>query len=243
MERLQKYLSRCGVASRRHAEQMILGGRVCVNGRIIHEMGVQVDEARDSVTVDGKPVLPSPDKVYYMLNKPQAVVTTCGDPQGRKTVLDLLPKELRIYPVGRLDYMTEGLLLLTNDGELANRMAHPKYKISKRYLVFVRGFLTDKMIQTLQRGIALEDGLTMPAKLELLERDASQSTFYLTIFEGRNRQVRRMCEAIGLPVLRLRRVQVGFLQLGDLPAGKYRPLTVKEVKQLRKLLCGLEGPP
>lgn len=241
MERLQKYLSRCGVASRRHAEQMIQEGHVCVNGHIVREMGVQVEEAKDTVTVNGREVRPATQKVYYILNKPQAVVTTCEDPQGRKTVLELLPNDLRIYPVGRLDYMTEGLLLLTNDGDLANLLTHPKFKIPKKYLVYVKGYLTDGMIQELCRGIVLEDGPTMPAKLELMERSEAQSSFYLTIFEGRNRQVRRMCETIGLPVIRLRRVQVGTLKLGNLPMGKYRQLTAKEVEQLRQLLLGQDG--
>ncbi len=238
MERLQKYLARCGVASRRHAEQMILDGLVQVNGVTVREMGVQIDEALDIVAVDGKPVKLSSEMIYYILNKPQEVVTTCEDPQGRRTVLDLLPKDIRIYPVGRLDYMTEGLLLLTNDGDLANQLTHPKYKIAKKYWVVVKGYISDQMILALRKGIDLEDGPTMPAEIELLKRDPVQSDFFMTIYEGRNRQVRRMCAAVSLPVTKLRRVQVGSLKIGNLQPGQYRQLREEEVAALRKLLKG-----
>lgn len=229
------------MASRRHAEQMILDGLVKVNGLIVREMGVQVDEALDVVSVDGKPVKPSSKTIYFMLNKPQEVVTTCEDPQGRRTVLDLLPQDIRIYPVGRLDYMTEGLLLLTNDGDLANQLTHPKYKIAKKYWVVVKGYLSDPMILALRQGIELEDGLTLPAEIELLKRDSVQSDFFMTIYEGRNRQVRRMCAAVSLPVIKLRRVQVGPLKLGNLQPGQYRQLREEEIAALRTLLQG-EGP-
>lgn len=238
MERLQKYLSRCGVASRRHAEQMIKEGKVRVNGQVILEMGKQVEAGHDKVTLNGKVVKPVKTLVYLMLNKPSKVISTCSDPQGRTSVLNYVPKGNKVYPVGRLDYLTEGLLLLTNDGNFANCMTHPRYKISKTYLVMVKGFISDEMITKLQKGVILEDGPTLPAELKVQERSLKQSIFTLTIREGRNRQVRRMCEAVGLPVNALKRVQIGPLKLGDLKSGSCRQLTSQELEKMQQLFKG-----
>jgi len=230
--RLQKYLAQAGVASRRHAEEMIAAGRVSVNGEVVTAMGVQV-EAGDAVCVDGNPIAAAEEKVYILLFKPRGVVTTASDPQGRTTVLEILPGlSQRVYPVGRLDYDTEGALLLTNDGELAHRMMHPSYEIEKKYRVRVWGKVTEENIQALCRGVQLEDGLTAPAKAVIVARGADETTLHLTLHEGRNRQVRRMLEAVGFPVRELRRIAVGQIDLGTLKPGEWRHLSGEEIEML-----------
>ncbi|MCL1849507.1 MAG: rRNA pseudouridine synthase [Clostridiales bacterium] len=235
MERLQKYIASCGVASRRHAETMILEGKVKVNNRVITQMGTLIDPDKDKVVIDGKRLQLKKERVYLLLYKPSGYISTCDDPRKRRTVLDLVKDvEERLFPVGRLDYDTEGLLLLTDDGDLANKLAHPRYKIPKTYLVEVEGSLTAEKAAVLQDGVRLEDGLTQPAKVETEYYGKEGSRFSITITEGRNRQVRRMCEALGLPVTYLCRASMGFLDLRGLAPGQYRRLKAQEVSRLKR---------
>lgn len=239
MERLHKYLARAGKASRRRAEEMIRAGRVRMNGNTVTEMGCQIDPEKDVITLDGQRVLLTEKPVYILLNKPPQVVTTLDDPQGRRKVSDLLHGiNERVYPVGRLDYDTEGLLVLTNDGDLAYRLTHPKHKVDKVYVAVVKGDMSDKAIDTLRSGVVLEDGKTMPAKVRRLA-GGSQTKLELTIHEGKNRQVRRMCEAVGHPVLALKRIGFGPLELGSIESGSYRHLSRQELRNLRQA-CGYQ---
>lgn len=231
--RLQKYLADAQVASRRKAEEMIAEGRVRVNGELVTTQGTKVEDG-DEVTVDGAIVKPADKKVYFMLHKPDGYVTTAKDQFDRPAVLDLIDSEYRIYPVGRLDYDTSGLLLLTNDGELTYRLTHPKHNIDKTYIALVEGTPTPQEIKDFESGLEIEDYKTAPAKLKILKK-ARYTTLKITIHEGRNRQVRKMCSAIGHEVKRLKRVATGRLQLGDLEKGKYRPLTDDEIKYLKTL--------
>ena len=236
MERLQKYLARSGVASRRAAEEMIRQGAVKVNGQVITEMGVQVKPDEDKIEVQGKVIQPEERKVYLLFNKPLRVVTTLDDPQGRTKVSDFLKgvKE-RVYPVGRLDYNSEGLLLLTNDGELAYRLTHPSYQIAKTYLTSVQGYVMNHVVKKLEKGIELDDGMTQPAVVKVLRKAPAETLMEITIREGRNRQVRRMCEKIGHPVLSLKRITFGGLELGDLATRKFRYLNEQEIAALKKI--------
>lgn len=235
MERLQKLIAQAGIASRRKSEQLILEGKVEVNGVVVKELGAKADPAADTITVNGR-ALRTEKKLYILLHKPKGVITSAKDPEGRKVVGDFLKgiKE-RVYPVGRLDYDTEGLLLLTNDGELAHLLTHPKHHVAKTYLATVRGVPHGDQLDKLKKGIMLEDGITAPAEVEYhdIAPDQKQSTISITIYEGRNRQVRRMFEAINHPVERLRRTQFGPLSLHGVARGKYRLLTPAEVKELR----------
>jgi len=234
MERLQKILAQAGVASRRKCEELILSGQVEVNGEQVTTLGAKADPAADDIRVGGKPIKRE-TKLYYMLHKPKGVITSAKDPQGRKVVADYLPgvKE-RVYPVGRLDYDTEGLLLLTNDGEFANMLTHPSRHVPKTYHATVKGVPHGSALEKLAVGIQLEDGMTAPAEVDYhdVDPDSKQATISITIHEGRNRQVRRMFEAIGHPVTRLRRVKFGDLTLHGLPRGKFRPLQPREVQSL-----------
>jgi len=234
-ERLQKFLARAVIASRRQAEEYIKAGRVKVNGLVITELGSKVDPDRDRVAIDNKPVKAEEELVYLLLNKPPLVVTTLHDPQGRTKVTDLLPGiKQRVYPVGRLDYETEGLLLLTNDGELAYRLTHPSYKVPKTYRVKVQGNPSRTALQRLRNGVKLEDGMTQKALVKVLQPGKDSTLLEITIREGRNRQIRRMCQAVGHPVLALRRIRFGPLQLGSLSPGQYRALTKEEIISLKK---------
>lgn len=237
MMRLQKYLALSGVASRRSAEKMIAGGRVAVNGRIITEMGVQVDEARDAVTVDGQPCHLEEEKHYLAYNKPMGEVTTVSDPEGRATVMDKFRDyPVRLYPVGRLDYDSEGLILLTNDGELMNNLLHPSREVEKQYLVKVSNRVSEEDIRRLRAGVQLDDGrMTSPADVHLVRYEAFASVLLVTIHEGRNRQVRRMFAAIGHEVVSLKRVGFASIRLHDLPRGQWRRLTDVEVRKLKEL--------
>jgi 23S rRNA pseudouridine2605 synthase len=227
-ERLQKVLAALGWGSRRACEELIAVGRVTVNGATA-VLGRRVDPERDLIEVDGAPVGTKPGLVHYLLNKPAGVVSTAKDPQGRRTVVDLVPAAPRVFPVGRLDADTEGLLLLTNDGELANRVAHPRHGVAKEYLATVSGgVVSPAAIRRLREGIALDDGLTAPAKVSQPE----PGVLRITIHEGRNRQVRRMCDAVGHPVTRLVRTRIGPLRDHRLAPGTWRPLTLDEVRQL-----------
>jgi 23S rRNA pseudouridine2605 synthase len=236
MERLQKVMAHAGVASRRQCEEWIRAGRVRVNGRVVTELGVKVDPGRDRIEVDGKPIV-FERKRTFLFYKPLKVITSMKDPQGRRTVADffrLVPE--RVYPVGRLDYDTEGLLLLTNDGELANRLIHPRYEVDKAYVATVKGRPSPHALKQLRSGILLEDGRTAPARVRLLEEGENHSRLELVLHEGRNRQVRRMCEAVGHPVLHLIRTRVGFFTLKGLKPGAWRELNPEELTRLKKLL-------
>lgn len=234
--RLQKYMALCGVASRRKAEEMIAEGKVAVNGVTITEMGVQVEDG-DEVRVDGKVIRPEEVKRYVMYHKPAGEVTTVSDPEGRPCVLDHFRDEgVRLYPVGRLDYDSEGLLLLTNDGALTERLLHPSHQVDKTYLARVSGKVTLETVRSLRMGVMLDDHRTAPAKVRIIKEETFATVVLVTIHEGRNRQVRRMFEENGHQVLQLRRVKFGPLELGDLPRGRWRDLTEEEVRRLRAFL-------
>ena len=237
-ERLQKYLARAGVASRRHAETLMRAGRVLVNGQPATEPGIKIMPGGDEVRVDGRLVALPVSKVYVALHKPAGVMTTASDPQGRQMVLDFLPASLRtqrLFPVGRLDLDSEGLLLLTNDGDFALRLTHPRYEQEKEYHALVQGRPPPAALESLRRGLLLpgETRPTAPAQARLLRPGENQTTWLtVTLHEGRKRQVRRMLAAVGHPVLRLLRVRVGPLKLGDLQPGQWRLLTAEEVTRL-----------
>ena len=233
-ERLQKILSNAGHASRRHAEKLIAEGRVKVNGVVVTHLGFKADPRKDRIRVDGKPISKFEPKVYLVLNKPTGCVTTLDDPLGRPTIRDFLHGEKkRVYPVGRLDFDSEGLLILTNDGELHHRLSHPRYGIPRTYLVKVRGIPDPAAMRRIRDGVALDDGVTLPAQVHTVKRLKRNSWMRLTVYEGRNKLIKRMCDAISHPVIRLRRIRYGSLNLGDLNLGKYRSLTSKEIDELK----------
>ncbi len=238
MERLQKYLAHAGVASRRTCEELIAAGKVKVNGLVVQEMGVKIDPEKDVIEVAGKVIRQDKEeKVYILLNKPASYVTTLRDQHGRPRVIDLLKDfDKRVYPVGRLDLDSEGLLLLTNDGELTYTLTHPKYEIGKTYLALVHGVPDRDKLRRFQKGLRLADGLTAPAKVKLIKKCGRNTLLEITIYEGRNRQIRRMCETIGHPVLELKRVAMGFLNLEGLAVGEYRFLKKSEIKKLKELV-------
>ena len=232
-ERLQKFIARCGVASRREAENIILSGRIKVNKKIVTELGTKVDEDNDKVFLDGELIRPEKKLYYIMLNKPKGYVTTVKDEFDRKTVLELVSDlDARLYPVGRLDYDSEGLLLLTNDGDFAYKMTHPTQHISKKYHAVVEGTADLGHVMKLRAGVMIDGYLTKPARVEIADVRERTTQLNITISEGKNRQIRRMCEAVGLPVIKLTRVSVGGVSLGNLPKGKWRHLTEAEVKIL-----------
>ena len=226
-DRLQKVLARIGLGSRRACEELIAERRVTVNGEVA-ELGRRVDVESDKIFVDGVPISVKPGLVYYLLNKPAGVLTTASDPEGRPTVVALVPPEPRVFAVGRLDAATEGLLLLTNDGDLAHHLTHPRFGVDKEYVAVVRGTPTPGEVRRLREGVALDDGRTAPARVALL----APNQLRIAIHEGRNRQVRRMCEAIGHPVERLVRTRIGPIADRQLPPGSWRPLTGDEVRAL-----------
>ena len=228
-QRVQKILARAGYGSRRTCDDLVAAGRVAVNGEVAI-LGCRVDPDHDVVAVDGLPVPVRPGLVHYLLNKPRGVVTTSSDPEGRPTVVELVPREPRVFPVGRLDIDTEGLLLMTNDGDLAFRLTHPSGGVDKAYLVQVRGTPTPAEIRRLREGVELEDGTTAPARASLTPPDLLR----LVVHEGRNRQVRRMCEAIGHPVVRLARYRIGRLSDPSLAPGEWRALSMDEVRALHE---------
>jgi 23S rRNA pseudouridine2605 synthase len=230
-ERLQKVLAAAGIASRRASEELIVDGRVQVNGEVA-VLGRKVDPERDVVTVDGERVNVDPDRVYLMLNKPQGVVTTVDDPEGRPTVMDLINLPQRLYPVGRLDQDTEGLLLLTNDGELTNALTHPSFGVERVYVALVPGPVRGRTLAQLRDGVELDDGLARPVRARVLETQRSKALVEVVMTEGRKREVRRMLGALGLQVERLARVSYGGVELGDLRQGKWRFLNHAEVSLL-----------
>jgi 23S rRNA pseudouridine2605 synthase len=230
-ERLQKILAKAGIASRRKAEELIRQGRVTVDGKVVTEMGIQVDPGKQRIEFDGKPVTIEEKKVYVLLHKPAGYVSTVHDPQGRPIVTELIRGiQERIFPVGRLDLDTEGALLLTNDGELAQKILHPSHEVNKTYIVWVKGKPGKKKIELLRKGVNLEGRKTWPAGIKILTEGSTESSFQITIHEGRKRQVRKMFEAVGHPVLRLKRVAYGKLKLGDLAPGKFRFLSRKDLQ-------------
>lgn len=238
LERLQKVLARAGISSRRKCEELIRAGRVRVNGQPVRELGFKVDPARDRIELDGRPVEVEPP-VYIMLNKPRGYICTLRDPQGRPRVTDLVYGiAQRIYPVGRLDYDTEGLLILTNDGDFAHALTHPRHEITKTYLVRVSGRPRSRDLNKLRRGIMLSDGPTAPARVAVIKKDPETTLLKVSIHEGRKRQMRRMFAAIGHPVIELKRIAVGPLTLGELRVGKFRHLTPEEVEKLKKASQG-----
>ena len=234
-ERLQKLLSMAGVASRRLSEDLIRQGRVTVNGAVITELGTKADPERDEVRVDGRRVRPQRRMRYILLNKPRGYVTTRHDPQGRPTVMDLLKSVHEyVYPVGRLDYDSEGLLLLTNDGDLAARLTHPRHEVERVYEARVRGVPDSHALDRLARGVVIDDRRTAPARVELLETREDQAIVHIALHEGRQRQVRHMFEAVGHPVIRLRRVRLGPIADENLTTGYWRELTPREIARLRR---------
>jgi 23S rRNA pseudouridine2605 synthase len=233
-ERLQKIIARMGLASRRGAEEIIADGRVTVNGKVA-TIGTKADSARDHIKVDGKLLFRAEPKVYLMLNKPRGVVTSLLDPEGRPTVKDYLRGvKYRVFPVGRLDYDSEGLILLTNDGEFSNKLLHPSNKIPKTYAVKIKGMITEDKMKKLRLGVRLEDGITEPARARFLRESETNSWIEISITEGRKRQIRRMVEAVGHPAIKLRRISINGLRLGGLKIGELRALTDKELQLLRQ---------
>ena len=230
--RINKFLSSLGIASRRAIDKYIEEGRIKVNG-VIASTGIDVTE-EDEIYIDNKKIETNriEEKVYFMLNKPLEVLSASSDDRGRKTVVDLIKTDKRIFPIGRLDYMTSGLILLTNDGELFNRLVHPKSEIYKKYYIKVFGEVKKEEIEELKKGVLLEDGKTLPAKVSGIKYDKNKTSIYISIREGRNRQIRRMIEKFGYKVLMLRREKIGELSLGDLKEGKYRELTREEIEYL-----------
>lgn len=236
-ERLQKILARAGFGSRRAAEELIAAGRVTVDGAAAR-LGQRVDPEHARVEVDGVPVAVREDVVYYLLNKPRRVVTTAHDPEGRTTALELVPAEPRVFPVGRLDYDTEGLLVLTNDGALAQLVTHPRHGVEKAYLAEVAGVPSRATIRTLREGVTLDDGPTAPAGVRLVQARGDNAALEIVVHEGRNRLVRRMCEAVGHPVRRLVRTRLGPIRDRRLAPGEWRPLRPREVRALYAVSSG-----
>ncbi len=255
--RLQKVLAHAGIASRRGCEELIRQGRVAVNGVIVAEMGVKVDPERDQILVDGERVRPPEPLRYLLLHKPAGYLSVMDDPRGRLDLGDLVENSGRLFPVGRLDMASEGLILLTNDGELANRLTHPRYEHPKTYLALVRGRPQERDLWELRRGVKLEDGRTAPARVNLVDgwprelvgdwwqnmpgEPGSTTWLRLTLHEGKKRQIRRMLSAVGYPVLRLIRVELGPLRLGKLPPGQSRPLSAYELRLLRQVMRADQG--
>ena len=241
LERIQKILAKVGIASRREAERMVIEGKITVNGRVINTLGFKADLAKDHIKVNGKRLTRFEPKVTLILNKPKGYLSTVEDPQGRPTVMNLLKKvKWRIYPVGRLDYDAEGLLLLTNDGDLAHILSHPKFSIPRTYLAKVRGVPEEKKLEGLKRGIMLEDGKAKAVLIRMLREGEKNGWVRIVVTEGRNHLVKRMFSAIGHPVLKLKRIQFGPVQLGDLPTGQSRYLTAEELDRLKKFSEGLK---
>ncbi|HEY81144.1 MAG TPA: rRNA pseudouridine synthase [Anaerolineae bacterium] len=248
--RLNKFLAHAGVASRRAADELIATGRVRVNGRVVRAMGVQIDPERDQITVDGKPVhLNRAAFIYLLLNKPAGVITSRKDPEGRRTLYDLIPRRYHhLHPVGRLDFQSEGLVLLTDDGDLTQRLTHPSHRHEKEYWVQVAGQVPDVTLHKLRKGVPLEDGLARarvrylgkipPEQRFWIQPDSKHTWMVFILHEGRNRQIRRMCQAVGLRVRRLVRVRIDSIHIGDLKPGQWRLATKRQLKAIRAIKAG-----
>ncbi len=236
LERIQKILAKAGIASRREAERMVVEGRVSVNGQVVETLGFKADPSRDHIKVDGRRLTHFEPKVILLFNKPRGYLSTVKDPKGRPTIMDLLKNlRWRIFPVGRLDFDAEGLLLLTNDGDLAHLLSHPRFSVPKTYLAKVAGVPEEKKLNRLRRGVMLEDGQAKAVSCSLIRQREKNSWVRVVVTEGRNRLVKRMFSAIGHIVLKLKRVAYGPIQLGDLPFGRFRYLGAEEVEKLRKI--------
>ncbi len=239
--RLQKHLADCGVASRRKSEELIENRKVKVNGRVA-SIGDKVDPIRDKITVSGKTVVPVNKKVYIMLHKPRGFVTTVSDELGRRCVTDLVKDVgVRVFPVGRLDKDSEGLLLMTNDGEFANNLTHPSKHVNKTYRTTVKGEVSDEQLLNLAEGVEIDGKKTLPCDCFIAERKSDRTVLIFIIHEGRNRQIRKMCETVGLEVLRLKRTEIAGVKLGMLPQGKWRDLNEREMKRLTSISESKEG--
>jgi 23S rRNA pseudouridine2605 synthase len=234
-ERLQKFMAGCGVASRRKCEELITNGSVRVNESIVKNLGFKVDPNKDKVYVDNRLIRPVAKKIYIALHKPVGYVSTVKDERNRPTIIDLINLNERIYPIGRLDYDTSGLILLTNDGEIYNKIIHPREVINKVYIATVRGFLTKDNMDKFNKGIDIGGYITAPAKIEVLRQIQGNSEVKITIHEGKNRQIRRMCDAIDHPVINLKRISVGNIELGNLKYSEWRYLNDREIKYIGQL--------
>lgn len=235
LERLQKYMAECGVASRRKCEEIILSGRVRVNNVIVTDMGFKVDREKDIIYLDGQLLKLEEKKVYIALNKPIGYLSTVKDDRGRKTLLDLVKAEERIYPIGRLDYDTSGLIILTNDGEIYNKVIHPRQIVKKKYIAVIQGVPRESEIEKFHSGIDIGGYITAPAQFRILKKEKNNCEVEIIIHEGKNRQIRRMCEAINHPVISLKRVAIGNINLHNLKLGSWRYLTDKELTYLEGL--------
>lgn len=233
--RLQKIISEAGIASRRKAEGLILDGRVSVNNKTVSELGTKADPNKDIIKVNGKKIDTHKAKIYIALNKPFGVISSRKDEKDRETVVDLIDTDEYIYPIGRLDYDSSGLILLTNDGEITNNLIHPKYEVEKVYVVYIQGFIPDSALEKFEKGIRLEDGYTAPAKVEIIREENKLTILEVTIHEGKNRQIRRMFDALGYEVTKLKRIRIGNIKLENLKAGEYRSLTNEEIKWIKSL--------
>lgn len=234
--RINKFMAECGVASRRACDEMILEGRVKVNGKKIDTPGLEINEFNDAVTLDGRRITLVSKKYYIMLHKPKGYVTTVKDDKGRKTVMELIKIRSRLYPVGRLDYDTEGLLLLTNDGQLAYALTHPSHEVPKTYIAKIKGKISDTEVRQLRKGVEIDGKMTLPAVVKIIEMDDEFSRVEVTIKEGRNHQIKKMFEVVGKEVVFLKRTAIGPLKLGGLGRGEYKNLTSKEIEILKAIV-------
>lgn len=234
--RINKFMAECGVASRRACDEMILEGRVKVNGKKIDTPGLEINEFNDAVTLDGRRITLVSKKYYIMLHKPKGYVTTVKDDKGRKTVMGLIKIRSRLYPVGRLDYDTEGLLLLTNDGQLAYALTHPSHEVPKTYIAKIKGKISDTEVRQLRKGVEIDGNMTLPAVVKIIETDDEFSRVEVTIKEGRNHQIKKMFEVVGKEVVFLKRTAIGPLKLGGLGRGEYKNLTSKEIEILKAIV-------
>lgn len=233
--RLQKLISDAGITSRRKAEELILQGKVSVNNVVIKELGCKADPAKDTIKVNGKALTLNNKKIYIALNKPYGIISSRKDEKNRETVIDLIKSNEYMYPIGRLDYDSSGLILITNDGNIANNLIHPRYEVEKVYIVYVAGNPSNKELESLAKGIKLDDGYTAPAELLILHEERNLTVIEVIIHEGKNRQVRRMFDAIGYEVIKLKRIRIGNIKLDDLKPGEYRNLTQHEVNWIKSL--------
>lgn len=235
--RLQKYISGCGFTSRRKAEALILEKRVKVNGEVIIKLGTTINPDYDIITIDNKRILNESEKKYILINKPTGYITSLKDQFNRPTVIDLIKENVkeRVYPIGRLDYDTSGLLLLTNDGELTYKITHPKHEINKTYIARIKGIPDSISLNSFKKGLKIEKYITSPAKIKILKKDNDNCIVEITIREGKNRQVRKMCKSIGHPVISLKRIAIGSLKINELKVGKWRNLTKDEIQYLKSL--------